>query len=186
MKTFEEKFTAWIDGELKGNELTQFEAELAGVEDAELDRVLAHQLGDVLREHGRAPALQNVDFFSNQIMQRIHAEMPEPARKPERPRFVWSLPKLAFAGAFVLAGAFGIFHFMTPAPQVAQRNQVAQIYKTQSGDPDISATAFYSQKNDATVLWIDWKNQPVTKHNAAQEKHGAMQEKHNALQEKTE
>jgi len=36
--TFEEKYTAWIDGELKGEELTSFEAELARTEDADLQK----------------------------------------------------------------------------------------------------------------------------------------------------
>jgi hypothetical protein len=172
MKTFEEKFTAWVDGELKGEELTSFETELAGVEDAELDRVVTRQLGDLLRDHGQAPGLQNADFFNHQIMERIHAEMPVPVRKPERRQFGWfSLPRLALAGACAAAAVFAVIHYTTPSPAANGGNQVAaEIIRTNSTDPNITATAFYSQKNDATVLWLDWKNQPAAKHTP--EKHG--------------
>ena len=50
MKTFEERYTAWIDGQLAGNALTAFEQELArraeagDDEAAETDKVAAIQL----------------------------------------------------------------------------------------------------------------------------------------------
>ena len=38
MKTFEEKWTAWIDGELAGDELAQFEASLPDRATAEAEK----------------------------------------------------------------------------------------------------------------------------------------------------
>ena len=35
MKTFEEKFTAWVDGKLSGRELADFENEIAAMADAQ-------------------------------------------------------------------------------------------------------------------------------------------------------
>src|ERR1039458_2319285 len=110
MKTFEEKFTAWVDGELKGRELAEFEAELPHALDARLDKHAANQLGELFREHGRAPELTNGDFFNHQIMQRIEAELPMPEIAPMRRKFAWSLPRLAMAGAFSLLVAAGLFY----------------------------------------------------------------------------
>jgi len=157
MKTFEEKFTEWIDGLLKGDELIAFEAELAQTGDAELQKAAAHQLGDLLREHGQARELQNADFFNHRIMQEIEAGMPKPAPEKARPKFSWSLSRLALAGAFSLLVAAGLFHFMIPAGPLGKPPGALadQIIKTQSNDPDITASAFYSQKNDVTVLWLD-------------------------------
>ena len=157
MKTFEEKFTAWIDGELKGEELVAFEAEVLKTDDAELQKAATFQLGDLLRTHGQARELQNVDFFNLQIMQRIEAEIPKPKAAPERPKFAWSLSRIALAGAFSLLIAAGLFHYVIPVGEKpAQDGALAdQIIKTQSGDPNVTASAFYSQKNDVTVLWLD-------------------------------
>jgi len=156
MKTFEEKFTAWVDGTLEAGELAGFQAELAAVKDADLEKVAARQIGDLLRSHGQAPELRNADFFNHQIMQRIQTGNPKPKPVTERRRFFWSLPNIALAGAFSLLVAFGLFHFMIPAGPLqrpAPAGDVAVI-STRSGDPDITASGFYSQQNDVTVLWL--------------------------------
>ena len=65
MKTFEERYTAWIDGQLQGDALTAFEQELArraeagDAEAAETDRAQALGLRALLKEHLQAPALTN-------------------------------------------------------------------------------------------------------------------------------
>ena len=156
MKTFEEKFTAWVDGRLEGDELAAFGAELAHVRDADLDKLAAHQLGDLLREHGRAPELANADFFNHQLMQRIEAETPKPKAARERKGFSWSLMHLAWAGAGSLAVAFALFWLVIPTGSVPppQSEFAAQI-RARSDDPDITATAFRSKENNVTVLWLD-------------------------------
>jgi hypothetical protein len=147
MRTFEEKFTAWVDGELKGRELAEFEAELPHALDARLDKLAANQLGELLREHGRAPELANADFFNLQIMQRLEAESPKPLEsRPERRKFAWSLPRLAMAGAFSLLVAFGLYYKMIPktaeqpAPlgqfEVINGNNV-QIYDSPQNGQDV-------------------------------------------------
>src|SRR5579862_2410752 len=108
MKTFEEKFTAWVDGELKGKELAEFEAELPNALEARLEKHAAGRIGELLREHGRAPELTNEDFFNHQLMQWIEAQSARPATAPARRKFAWSLPRLAMAVAFSLLVAFGL------------------------------------------------------------------------------
>ena len=45
MKTFEEKWTAWMDGQLTGKELVEFEASLPDKAAAELEKQDALQAG---------------------------------------------------------------------------------------------------------------------------------------------
>ena len=44
MKTLEEKWTAWLDGQLSGKELADFEASLPDLAAAEAERRDAHKL----------------------------------------------------------------------------------------------------------------------------------------------
>lgn len=158
MKTFEEKFTAWIDGELSGAELAAFEAELAAVEKAGAEKRSAHRLGDLLRAHGGAPELRNADFFNRQLMERIEAETPKPTAQTARPRFSWPFPRLAWAGACSLLIAFALFYLLIPfGPRraiVPASDDLADL-STRSGDPTITATAFHTKDDNVTVLWLD-------------------------------
>ncbi len=155
MKTFEEKFTAWVDGELTGRELADFEAELPHALDARLDKLAAHQIGDLCREHGRAPELKNEDFFNHQIMQQIEAELPKPTPAPARRKFAWSLPRLAMAGAFSLLVAFGLFHAIIPQQQSATPEAQGSVVVTNiKGGQDINVTPFYSQQDNVNVIWL--------------------------------
>ena len=157
MKTFEEKFTAWVDGELKGRELEEFEADLAHVKDAGPDKLAAHQLGDLFREHCRAPELKNEDFFNLQIMQRIEAGLPQPGANPARRKFAWSLPRMAMAGAFSLLVAFGLFYTVIPVGQQAapQTPGIVQFLNTRGGTPDITVSTYRSEENDVSVVYIE-------------------------------
>lgn len=155
MRTFEEKFTAWVDGGLKGRELAEFEAELPHALDARLDKLAARQIGDLLRQHGRAPELANEDFFNHQLMQRIEAESAKPQPAPARRRFAWSLPRLAFAGAFSLLMAFGLYHELIPkAAQPAAPDGVIVVTHL-NGGPDTKTETYFSKQNNAQIVLIE-------------------------------
>ncbi len=158
MKTFEEKFTAWIDGELRGQALIDFEAELAKIPEAEAGKAAAHKLGDLLRAEGRAPELKNAEFFNHQLMQAIQSE----ERRTEVPAKVrsgwWSIPRMAWGGAFSLALALVLFVLVIPHGPVenpTSEEYVSQIIKSSTEDPSILATSFQSKKEKVTVLWLD-------------------------------
>ena len=51
MKTFEEKWTAWLDGQLTGKELVKFEASLSDKAPAEAEKRDLQKLGALLKEH---------------------------------------------------------------------------------------------------------------------------------------
>ena len=72
MKTFEEKWTTWIDDQLTGRELVEFLASLPNRTAAEAEKQSAKQVGSLLRE--QAMALSNADFFSHQLRERLDRE----------------------------------------------------------------------------------------------------------------
>src|SRR5438270_10750423 len=73
MKTFEEKWTAWIDDQLTGRELEEFEASLPDKAAAQAEKQSVKQLGSLLREQ-MAPVLNNAEFFSHQFRERLDRE----------------------------------------------------------------------------------------------------------------
>ncbi|MEI8340692.1 MAG: hypothetical protein WCH43_04035 [Verrucomicrobiota bacterium] len=156
MKTFEEKFTEWVDGRLAGEELEAFEAELAEKENALAEKKGALKLGALIRDHCQPPELLNADFFNHQLMQRIEADA---NRSPEKGvRHFWTLPKLAWAGGFSMALVAATYFLAVPKGPVEYstgREYVAQILNTQTGDPSITATTIHSKDNKLTVLWLD-------------------------------
>jgi hypothetical protein len=120
MKTFEERYTAWIDGQLTGAELAAFEEELARSSlsgDAEADRADCGRLRLFLQEQLRAPELSNQDFFSLQVRQRIDAER-QPRRAAERPAlpglFPWPGSRMFGAGLACLGLAAVLFLMIIP------------------------------------------------------------------------
>src|SRR5207248_6386251 len=102
MKTFEEKWTAWLDGQLSGKELTAFEASLPDLAAAEAEKRDALKLGAFLKEQLVAEALSNEEFFSHQIHDRISHETEDRSRG--RGTSTWrTIPRLVWSGATALA-----------------------------------------------------------------------------------
>ena len=74
MKTFEEKWTAWLDGQLGDKELAEFEASLPDLAAAEAEKRDAQKLGAFLKEQLATQTLSNAEFFSHQLHERIARE----------------------------------------------------------------------------------------------------------------
>lgn len=157
MKTFEEQFTAWVDGTLTGEELAAFERELAARPDALADRAAAEKLRALLRSHPTVPRLANPEFFNLQLLQRIEADRPRDERRRERTPWFWSLPRLAMAGAACLLVAFILFRTTIPvgSPIAEAAPYFAQVIESWPADESISATTVYTPEDNVTVLWID-------------------------------
>lgn len=122
MKTFEERYTAWIDGQLENGALAAFEQELsrrADVGEANADKADAARLRGLLQDHLQAPALTNPDFFNHQLLERIEAELPQTARATghrERPAlFAWGFARLVGLGAFSLFAAVALYYGLMPS-----------------------------------------------------------------------
>ena len=162
MKTFEEQWTAWIDGELKGKELADFELNLADLDAAEAERKQLLQLGSLLKEHLVAQPMQNADFFSHQLRQRLAAEegtepaeLEEPAQSPAW----WSFGRLAWAGATSLAIlAMCTFFLVRPQPPGDQSRYLTDVLNARvdkAVHPDATVTIFQAKDDKAVVLWLD-------------------------------
>jgi hypothetical protein len=157
MNRFEEKFTAWVDGELSGEALEAFEKELPGHPEAGEEKADALRIRALLREHPTVPRLTNPDFFNYQLMERIAAETPRPAAPAEKHAFFWPLRRLVFAGGFSLAVAFALYLALIPKTPDGDRKShyFAQVVETWTEDPSVTATTVYDSDQNVTVVWLD-------------------------------
>jgi negative regulator of sigma E activity len=163
MKTFEEKWTAWIDDQLTGRELEEFLASLPHRASAEAEKQNAKQVGSLLRE--QAMALSNADFFSHQLRERLDREnVPVRSEVDTVPTGWWTIRRLLWGGITSLA-VFAIctvlvFRERTPSSQSQYLTQIlgAQVDPTVSPNATISMFEMPSstKKDDhVTVLWVD-------------------------------
>jgi hypothetical protein len=163
MKTFEEKWTAWIDDQLTGRELEKFLASLPDRASAEAEKQNAKQVGSLLRE--QAMALSNADFFSHQLRERLDREnVPVRSEVDTVPTGWWTIRRLLWGGITSLA-VFAIctvlvFRERTPSSQSQYLTQIlgAQVDPTVSPNATISMFEMPSstKKDDhVTVLWVD-------------------------------
>ena len=160
MKTFEEKWTAWIDGELTGAELAEFEASLPDKAAAEADKRDAQKLGTFLKEHLPCRAMGNEEFFHHQLRERMNADADGDRRESAgEPRAWWPIGRLAWVGATALA-IFSVFTFFVirEKPATEQSQYLSEIL-TARVDPAVSPNAtismFKSKEDTVTVLWVE-------------------------------
>src|SRR5204863_9755555 len=98
MKTFEEKWKAWLDGQLSGRELAEFKASLPDKPAAEAEKADAKKLGIFLKRELGAPALPSEEFFSHQLRERIReSSVPSAKREAKAPTW-WTSPRLLWTG----------------------------------------------------------------------------------------
>jgi anti-sigma factor RsiW len=161
MKTFEEKWTAWVDGELSDAERAGFEASLDDPVAAEAEKNRTHKLGALLREQLQPRAMGNEEFFHHQLRGRIAAEMKEPAPRlaPARGASWWTIRRLLWTGASSLAVfALCTFFVMREKPAASQSQYLTQILNARV-DPNVSPYAtvsiFQTKQDRVTVLWVD-------------------------------
>lgn len=157
MKPFEEQFTAWVDGKLTGAELEEFEKQLAEHPEAVEEKEAAQKLGRLLREHPTVPRLSNPDFFNHQLMQRIAAETPKPMHAEKKRPFFFSIPGLAWAGAFCLLVTFVLFQTTIPGGErhLDKSTYFAQVVENWPADPNVSASTVYDANDNVTVVWLE-------------------------------
>jgi hypothetical protein len=160
MKTFEEKWTAWLDGELTGDELAEFEASLPDKAAAEAERRDAHKLGAFLKEQLQGRAMGNEDFFHHQLRERIAADeratsAPEKTAKPS----LWPLGRLVWMGATSLAifcvCAFFVVREKGPTDQSEYLTQILNARVDPALGPNATISMFESKEEKVTVLWTE-------------------------------
>ena len=160
MKTFEEKWTAWLDDQLSGRERAEFEASLPDRAAAEAERAAAKKLGALLRRELGAHDLANEEFFSHQLRERIARETHLPIR--ERDVEVspwWTIRRLLWTGTASLAVflVFMIFvvHDRNPVEQSHYLTQILNARVDPVVSPNASVSMFEAKDDRVTVLWTE-------------------------------
>ena len=160
MKTFEEKWTAWVDDRLSGKELIEFEASLPDKAAAEAEKLQAKKLGTLLKRELGAQALQNEEFFSHQLRERIGRENTPSTRGREMDSSViWAIRRFFWVGATSLALFVAIAVFVMRDRQPAEPSQyLTQILHATvdpAVNPNASITIFEAKEDQVTVLWTE-------------------------------
>jgi hypothetical protein len=150
MKTFEEKFTAWLDGMLGGDELRSFENEHPSIQ---RERTEFLKLKGLLRETLPLRELKNPDFFNAQIIEQIRREAGTTGLTSRRP--LLGLPRVAWAGICALSLGFVLFFTMIPREDFADPHAkyVAEALKTKAEEPKRKATV--EVKKDMTIIKLE-------------------------------
>ena len=162
MKTFEEKWTAWLDDQLSGSELSQFETLLPDKAAAEAEKAESKKLGELLKRELSAHPIANEEFFSHQLRERIMRETREPARRGTRQTASykwWTVPRLLWVGSASLA-VFAVFtlavmHEKNPAEESQYLTQILNARVDPVVSPNATVSIFEVKQDRVTVLWTE-------------------------------
>ena len=161
MKTFEEKWTAWLDGQLKGRELAEFEASLPDKTAAEAEKEDAHKLGALLKEQlgAHAIAMENEEFFSHQLSERIARESGTARQTAPGISTWWTVRRLVWTGAASLAlfliCALVLVREQKPAEQSQYLTQILSARIDPAVSPNATISMFETKQDKVTVLWVE-------------------------------
>jgi hypothetical protein len=163
MKTFEEKWTAWLDGQLTGRELSEFEVSLPDKAAAEAEKADAKQLGELLKRELGARTLKNEEFFSHQLRETIKQERGESsagfAGRRRKNSSWWTIPRLLWAGTMSLALFLVCTVLVMQNEKPAEESQYLTQILNARVDPLISPNAtvsiFEVKQDRVTVLWTE-------------------------------
>ena len=159
MKTSEEKWTAWLDGQLSGRELAEFEASFPDKAAAEAEKAGARKLGVLLKRELGAPALRNEEFFSHQLRERIRESSVPSAEREAKASTWWTIPRLLWTGTASLA-VFLIFTIFVirdknPAEESQYLTQILNARVDPVVSPNATVSMFEVKQDRVTVLWTE-------------------------------
>jgi hypothetical protein len=162
MKTFEEKWTAWLDDQLSGRELSEFEASLPDKAVAQAEKAEAKKLGELLKRELSAHPLKNGEFFSHQLRERIVQESGEQRRERVRRSPTsswWTIPRLLWAGtgslALFLICTVLVMHQERPAEESQYLTQILNARVDPVVSPNATVSIFEVKQDRVTVLWTE-------------------------------
>jgi len=162
MKTFEEKWTAWLDDQLSGQELSDFEASLPDKAAAQAEKAGAKKLGELLKRELGAHPLNNEEFFSHQLRERIVQESSEErgeGGRRSRTSSWWTIPRLLWAGtgslAVFLICTFLVMRQERPAEESQYLTQILNARVDPVVSPNATVSIFEVKQDHATVLWTE-------------------------------
>lgn len=146
----EEKWIAYVDGRLGPEESAAFERDHS---DAALEKAATARIAGALRFHLPAPTLKNPDFFNEGILREIS---PVPSRSPvarEERTSLWSLWRVALAGACCLLAAGAIYKVFVAGGAQPEGGYYAKVLSAKAGDEELYATVL--DADGLAVVWID-------------------------------
>jgi hypothetical protein len=162
MKTFEEAWTAWLDDQLTGRELSEFLASLPDKPAAEADKAEAKRLGVLLRRELSAHLMTNEEFFSHQLREKITQETRKPTHAGARQTVTstWcSVPRLLWAGtvslAIFLIFTVAVMRERNPAEESQYLTQILNARVDPVVSPNASVSIFEVKQDRVTVLWTE-------------------------------
>ena len=160
MKTFEEKWTAWLDGRLSDRELAEFEASLPDKAAAEAEKAEAKKLGALLKRELGAQALLNEEFFNYQIRERIARESAgESRRRGVEVSTWWTIRRLLWTGtaslAIFLVMAIFVMREKNPTEQSQYLTQILNARVDPVVSPNATISMFETKEDRVTVLWTE-------------------------------
>ena len=145
MKTFEQLYTAWVDGALTEEEAAAFEKQ-----HPELlkERDDMSKLKKLLQSNLVPPEFAHSEFFTSQLMEQI---VPAERSLPSWLR----VPRLAWGGIGSFAAALLLFLLFIPHHNVSlpDSEYMAEVLKTTTTDPKISATV--DSEKGITLIKLD-------------------------------
>jgi hypothetical protein len=163
MKTFEEKWTAWLDGQLSGRELAEFEASLPDKAAAEAEKAGAKKLGELLKRELSARTLTNEEFFSHQLREAIAQQSGRPDRASDGRRIKtstwWTVPRLLWTGtvslAVFLVCTILVMHEKSPTEESQYLTQILNARVDPVVSPNATVSIFEVKQDRVTVLWTE-------------------------------
>ena len=163
MKTFEEKWTAWLDGQLSGRELAEFEASLPDKAAAEAEKTGVRKLRQLLKDQLCVRALTNEEFFSHQIHERIAQESGDVSAASGHRRIEsstwWTIPRLLSAGTLSLAVFLVctvlLMHEKKPTEESQYLTQILNARVDPIISPNATVSIFAVKQDRVTVLWTE-------------------------------
>ena len=160
MKTFEEKWTAWLDDQLSGRELAEFESSLPDKAAAEAEKADARKLGSLLQRELAVSALTNEEFFSHQLREKIMSESGAPSlERAAKACTWWTIPRLLWTGTASVA-VFLIFTMFVirdknPAEESQYLTQILNARVDPVVSPNATVSMFEVKQDRVTVLWTE-------------------------------
>jgi len=149
MKTFEERFTAYLDGLLSESEAAILEQEQPTLA---AQKTEWSKLQRVLRENLVPVELINAEFFNNQLLEQI-------TQAPSRRRTLiagwFGIPWLAWGGFGAVTAGIALFITLIPHGDLSDPGSgyVAQVLKTTTIDPKVSATV--ESRKGITIIKLE-------------------------------
>lgn len=162
MKTFEEKWTAWLDDQLSGQELSEFETSLPDKAAAQAEKAEVKKLGELLKRELSVNPLRNEEFFSHQLREQILQDRGE--QPPQRARRTslstwWTIPRLLWTGTaslavFLICTVF-VMHQERPPEESQYLTQILNARVDPVVSPNGTVSIFEVKQDRVTVLWTE-------------------------------